>query len=254
MTDVKEAVRQQFEAAAERYRTSAVHAHGEDLQPLLRAAQLTGRERVLDAGCGAGHASATVAPFAAEVTALDLSAAMLKQTAQLAAARGLANVVTLQADVEAISRADGLFDRVISRYSAHHWPNPSAALGEIRRVLKPGEAFILSDIVAPEAPALDTFLQTIELLRDPSHVRDHTICQWLDLLHSAGFEAEVVFTWALTLNFADWVERINTPAQHTAMIEALFAGAPAEVQAEFQWKQSESFAISGALFRAVSRA
>lgn len=254
MIDVKETVRLQFEAAAGRYRTSAVHAQGEDLDQLLRAAQLTGSERVLDAGCGAGHASAAVAPFAAEVTALDLSEAMLKQTAQLAAARGLTNVTALQADVEAIPCADGVFDRVISRYSAHHWPDPSAALSEIWRVLKPGGMFILGDIIAPEAPALDTFLQTVELLRDPSHVRDHSTRQWLDLMHSAGFRAEAVFTWTLTLNFADWVERISTPAQNIAMIEALFAGAPAEMQAGFQWKPSESFAISGALFRAQKRA
>ncbi len=253
MTDVKDAVRQQFGAVAENYRNSTVHAQGEDLAQMVATARLTGTERVLDAGSGAGHASVTVAPFAANVVALDITEAMLGQTGQLAVELGLANVTTLLADVEDIPCEDGQFDRVISRYSAHHWPNPAAALAEIHRVLKPEGAFILSDIVAPEAPALDTFLQTIELLRDPSHVRDHSISQWLALLAEAGFQAEVTFTWSLTLDFADWVARIGTPAQNTAMIEALFAGAPAEVQAEFQWKERETFAISGALFRAVRK-
>jgi SAM-dependent methyltransferase len=147
--------------------------------------------------------------------------------------------------------ADATFDRVISRYSAHHWPNPAAALREIRRVLKPGGIFVLGDIVAPDAPALDTFLQTIELLRDPSHVRDHNAAQWAAMLVDAGFDAEIVYTWRLTLDFAAWLARIHTPAQNAAMIESLFEGAPAEVQAEFEWNKRQSFAISGALFRAV---
>ena len=71
MHDVKASVRQQFGAVAENYRTSMVHAQGEDLEQLVAAAGLTGSERVLDAGCGAGHASVAIAPFAAEVVALD---------------------------------------------------------------------------------------------------------------------------------------------------------------------------------------
>jgi ubiquinone/menaquinone biosynthesis C-methylase UbiE len=251
MSDVKEAVRRQFEAAAEHYRTSAVHAGGDDLLRMVQAAQLSGVERVLDAGCGAGHASAAVAPYAAEVVALDLSEAMLAQARRLAAERGLSNLVTRWADVEALPFADVTFDRVISRYSAHHWPDPGAALREIRRVLRPGGTFILGDIVAPGAPTLDTFLQTIELLRDPSHVRDHSAAQWINMLAGAGFEAESIFTWSLTLDFPAWLARIHTPPQNAAVIEALFDGSPAEVQAEFQWHKRQSFAISGALYRAI---
>ncbi|HYO89225.1 MAG TPA: methyltransferase domain-containing protein [Candidatus Limnocylindrales bacterium] len=253
MTDLKEAVRQQFEAAAERYRTSVVHAQGEDLARLVMAAGLTSHERVLDAGCGAGHASMAVAPFAAEVTALDLSEAMLHQVEALADERGLGNVKALRGDIEAVPAGDGAYDCAVSRYSAHHWPNPAAAIRELHRVLKPGGVFVLSDIVSPEAPALDTFLQAIELLRDPSHVRDHTVVQWLALLNDAGFEAEAVFEWRLPLDFEPWIERIGTPEQNATIIRALFAGAPAEVHAEFEWEERGAFVISGALFRGVRK-
>ncbi len=251
MMDVKQSVQAQFGVAAENYRTSAVHAQGEDLAHLVAAARLTGVERVLDVGCGAGHASVAVAPFAAEVTALDLTDAMLAQAARLTAERGLTNVVTLQGDAEALPRGDAAYDRVISRYSAHHWPNPARALREIHRVLRPGGAFVLSDIVAPDSPALDTFLQTFELLRDPSHVRDHSRHQWLAMLNEAGFEAEVAFEWSLPLDIGPWLARIAAPPQNAAMIEALFASAPAEARAEFQLDKRGMVALRGALFRAV---
>lgn len=253
VTDVKQAVQAQFSAAAEHYRTSAVHAQGEDLAQLVAAARLTGVERVLDVGCGAGHASAAVAPHAVEVTALDLTDAMLMQVARLAAERGLTNVVTLRGDAEALPCGDAEYDRVISRYSAHHWPYPTHALDEIRRALKPGGAFVLSDIVAPQAPALDTFLQTIELLRDPSHVRDHSVSQWLTMLDESGFAAEIVYEWSLSLDIVPWLARIATPAQNAAMIEALFAGAHAEARAEFQLEKRGTLALRGALFRAVRK-
>ncbi|MFN8379908.1 MAG: class I SAM-dependent methyltransferase [Anaerolineae bacterium] len=250
-TDVKAAVQQQFGAVAENYRTSSVHAQGEDLARLVAACELTGVERVLDAGCGAGHASVAVAPHAAEVVALDLTDAMLTQVVRLTEERGLTNVAALRGDVEQIPGGGAEFDCVISRYSAHHWPNPRVALHEIRRVLKPGGVFVLSDIVAAEAPTLDTWLQTIELLRDPSHVRDHTLYQWLAMLDDSGFSASVEYTWSLTLDFQSWVERIATPPQNVAMIETLFEVAPTEVREEFQLEKRGTFAIRGALFHAV---
>lgn len=57
---------------------------------------------------------------------------------------------------------------VISRYSAHHWHDVPQALREVQRVLKPGGKFILMDITSPGRPVLDIWLQTIEVLRDPS--------------------------------------------------------------------------------------
>ena len=62
---------------AANYLTSAVHAQGEDLPVMVDASNLRGDERVLDAGCGAGHTAASFAPHVAEVVALDFTASML---------------------------------------------------------------------------------------------------------------------------------------------------------------------------------
>ncbi|MBC7869458.1 MAG: methyltransferase domain-containing protein, partial [Chitinophagaceae bacterium] len=161
--------------------------------------------------------------------------------------RGNTNVVTRQGDVEALPFEDSSFDLVVSRYSAHHWPQPTAALEEFYRVLKPGGRFLLSDIVAWDAPALDTFLQTIELVRDPSHVRDHTVKQWTAMLTEAHFTAEVLFTWELPLNFDAWVTRMATPPASIDMLKTLFDGAPAEIRVAMDVQPDYSFSIPGAL-------
>src|ERR1041385_7908260 len=197
MQDVKASVQQQFGNVAVNYATSTVHASGEDLNRMVQLAELTGVEQVLDAGCGAGHTALAFAPHVAHVVAYDLTASMLEQVERLATERHITNLTTRHGDVEALPFDDASFDVVVSRYSAHHWPHPARALAEFKRVLKSGGQFILSDIVAEEDPTLDTFLQAIELLRDPSHVRDHSISQWKTMFHKAGFTSEVLYTWQL---------------------------------------------------------
>ena len=248
---IKAAVERQFSQVAEHYRTSAVHAAGEDLARLVEAAALSGQETVLDAGSGAGHTALAVAPYAARVTSVDLSASMLAQGRRLALDRGLGNVHFEVGDVEALTFADGNFDVVTSRYSAHHWPHPQVALREIHRVLRPGGRFVLSDIVSYDDFTADTHLQAIELLRDPSHVRDHTAAQWLALLAERGFSAQVIFTWGVRLQFDNWVERMATPAPAVAMLRTLLANAPAEVRARLQVEEDDSFTLQGALITAV---
>jgi len=249
MQDVKASVQQQFGNVAVNYATSTVHASGEDMNRMVQLAELSGTEKVLDAGCGAGHTALAFAPHVAEVIAYDLTLSMLDQVNRLAAERGITNLTTQHGDVEMLPFEDGTFDRVVSRYSAHHWPHPARALAEFRRVLKSGGQFILSDIVAEEDPTLDTFLQTIELLRDPSHVRDHSISQWNMMLRDAGFASEVLYTWQLPLDFDAWITRMATPTASVAMIKTLFDGAPSEVRNAMDVQPNYRFQIPGALFR-----
>src|SRR5258708_7078432 len=163
MTDIKSAVQNQFGKVAANYRTSSVHASGEDLQWMVQTAQLTGTERVLDAACGAGHTAVTFAPHVREVVALDFTPAMLEQVEQLAAERQLTNISSRSGDVEKLPFEAHSFDLVVTRYAAHHWPHPLTALQEIARVLKPGGQFLLDDTVAPAEPLHDTFMQAVEL-------------------------------------------------------------------------------------------
>jgi ubiquinone/menaquinone biosynthesis C-methylase UbiE len=248
--DSKSSVQQQFGPVAANYATSAVHAGGPDLAAMLQAGALRGDERVLDAGCGAGHTALAFAPHVAEVVAVDLTMAMLAQVRRLAKERGVSNVVAERGDVEKLPFPDGSFDLVTTRYSAHHWPHPAAAMQEFARVLKPGGTLLLVDVVAPPAPLSDTFLNTIELLRDPSHVRDHTVAQWQAMMEASGFAVEALGQWPLLLEFESWVARMNTPFLSITQIRMLIEGAPREVrEALLLAEGSYSFTAPVALLR-----
>jgi ubiquinone/menaquinone biosynthesis C-methylase UbiE len=249
--DVKHSVQSRFGAAAVRYADSPVHATGVDLERLLREAGVRGGERVLDLGCGPGHTALALAARGCEVIGLDLTEPMLEQARRLAAERGLRTVRFERGDVEALPYPEGAFDRVTSRLSAHHYPDPQAALCEVARVLRPGGVFLLSDTIAPEDPAQDTFLNAVELLRDPSHVRNHTPSQWIAMAARAGLGLEPVASWMLELDFDAWIARMGTPAAAARQIRATFRAAPSAVRAAFGMRSGREpvFSIPLGLFR-----
>ncbi len=250
--DIKRSVQSQFGQVAANYSTSAVHARGADLDAMVVAAALTGSERVLDAGTGTGHTALAFARQAANVVAVDFTENMLAQGRKLAEAQGLTNVEFRLGDAEALPAGDHEFDLVVSRYSAHHWPHPQQALCEFVRVLKPGGTLIMNDIVSYDDLVCDTYLQSIELLRDPSHVRDHTVAQWLTMIRDAGFaNAEVVYQGDVWIDFESWIARMATPAENAQMIRTLFDGAPAEFRSVLKIEENHDFCFSGAVIRAT---
>jgi ubiquinone/menaquinone biosynthesis C-methylase UbiE len=231
--DIKQHVQSQFDNVAANYRTSVVHATGEDLRLMVEHAPTSPDAIVLDAGCGAGHTALAFAPHVKQVTAYDFTASMLDQVNQLAQEREITNVITQEGDAENLPFDDATFDIVATRYSSHHWLHPETALAEFKRVLKPKGTFIISDIMAREDYAQDTFLQTLELLRDPSHVRDYRISEWQRMIHDAGFSSEVIYTFDLTLHFDKWITRMATPTQNTEMLKALFNIASNDIKQGF---------------------
>ena len=258
INQVKDHVQQRFGDVAANYRASRVHASGVDLDLMVDAVALDASMQVLDAGCGAGHTSLAFAPRVARVVACDFTAAMLDQAEALARERGISNVTTQLADVEDLPFPARSFNLIVTRYSAHHWLRPQRALAEFRRLLKDDGVFLISDIMAREDYAQDTFLQTIELLRDPSHVRDYRISEWLTLLTAAGFSGEVLLQFDLALHFETWTRRMATPQKNADMILSLFKGAPADIRHGFGLPAAApdgdfSFTIPGAVIRATAQ-
>lgn len=241
----------QFGPRAAAYVASAVHAAGEDLKQIAALAAARKPARGLDLGCGGGHVSFNVAPYAKELVAYDLSADMLGAVVKEAANRNLANIVTQQGSVEAIGFADASFDFVASRYSAHHWHNVQAGLKEARRVLAPGGIAVFADTSTSGSALIDTHLQAIELLRDPSHVRNYAVAEWTAFLKAAGFTPGAPTMRRVRLDFATWIARMATPEVHVKAIRALQASMPREVADYFELESDGSFTIDSMTIEAT---
>lgn len=102
----------------------------------LLAHQLDGA-RVVDVAAGTGISSRQLAARGAQVTAVELSGAML---AQLAVSSP--DVHAVQGSGHALPLANGSAD-LITYAQAWHWMDPELALPEVRRVLRPGGVLAL---------------------------------------------------------------------------------------------------------------
>jgi len=184
----------------------------------------------------------------ARVVALDPAPGMLAMVRQAAASRGLPQIETIEGSADALPFAAAGFDLVCTRYSAHHWFDVPGALAEMRRVVKPDGCILVIDLLGEDHPLVDTHLQSIELLRDTSHVRDRSGTEWRSLLSRAGFERIEHNTWPTRLEFTPWVQRMRTPEALVTAIRLLQSGAPAEVQRALAIEADGSFTARTGLF------
>lgn len=116
--------------------------------PLL--GDLSGK-KVLDAGAGTGRLSLAMSKAGAQVTALDVSTAMLKILKNKDK-----NIETIIGDVESLPFADNTFDIVTAAFLVVHLKDPSIFFDEAYRVLKDDGILVLSNINQKEAPEVET--------------------------------------------------------------------------------------------------
>lgn len=94
---------------------------------------------VLDAGCGGGVPALIFAAHGCTVTGVDVDGeSVQKAQALFAASPFAARLAAHHADVMQLPFPDHRFDLVWASYSLHHIADKSAAVRELRRVLKPG--------------------------------------------------------------------------------------------------------------------
>ena len=132
-----------------------------------------------DLGCGTGQVSAALAPFVQRVVAVDGSAAMLQAARKRL--HGIDNVDLRRGELEALPVDDARLDAATLMLVLHHIAEPSKALAEVARVLKPGGRLLVVDM----------------LPHDREHYRQQMGHAWLGfseehttrLLGDAGFES-----------------------------------------------------------------
>ena len=106
-------------------------------------------ERVLEIGPGTGYYTLDIAEWVApegRVEIFDLQQEFLDHTMRRAAERGLGNVNPTQGDATALPYEDDSMDAVVLNAVLGEIPDPGAALGEIRRVLRPDGRLLVGEL------------------------------------------------------------------------------------------------------------
>jgi SAM-dependent methyltransferase len=229
----KDRVRAQFGAAGDAYVRSTGFAVADDLARMVELARPLPTDRVLDIATGGGHVAVTFAPQVAHVIASDLTPEILNHAAAYFAERGLTNVETALADAEALPFPDDAFQIVTCRIAPHHFPRPDRFVAEVARVLAPGGRFVLIDSTVPQGDA-GAFINRIETLRDPSHVRSLPVPEWEALLGAAGFRVDHVESYRKRHDFDDWTARSRVSDSDKAALAELILNASGPLREALQ--------------------
>lgn len=135
-----------FDDVAEHYdRTNSVISAGLDRHwraVTRRVLELTPGQRVLDLAAGTAVSTASLAETGAWCVAADFSLGMLRHGAKR-------RVPKVAADGLHLPFADGVFDVVTVSFGLRNMQDTVAALGELRRVTKPGGRLVVCEFSSP---------------------------------------------------------------------------------------------------------
>lgn len=128
-------------------------------------------DRVLEVAAGTGLVTLALAEKALEVVATDYAEAMVDLLRHRVATSGFSNVTCQQADLTALPFPDARFDVVLAANVLHLVPDLSAALGSLRRVLKPGGKLLVPTFCHDENGSAKLLSRLLALTGFPGYRR-----------------------------------------------------------------------------------
>lgn len=202
------------------YAVSTPHKFGPSLPKLLALARPGKGDVCLDVGTGTGHTAAQLALSAKKVYGLDPAEGM-RQAAQEMYGH-LGNLELVPGTSEETGFPNDTFDIVTARHTLHHHPSMPRTLAELRRILKPGGRLVIVDEISP-VEDLDTWYHTLEVTRDPTHVRAYTMDEWRTFIRDAGLiwivgDADTRYR----LEVEAWTRRMNPSEAQAENVRYLF--------------------------------
>ena len=105
---------------------------------------------------------------------------------------------------------DNSFDIVFSRLASHHFTDVTAVFSEMVRVLKPGGKLVMIDMEAADKMLRNTE-DEIETQRDPSHVKNLSKAEMLNLFGTHGLAIEKCETTEMPQRLENWLALTRTP-------------------------------------------
>jgi len=151
--------------------------------------------RVLEAGCGVGAQTVTLARNSphARITSVDISEASIAEAARCLKQAGLTNVCFRQGDLFALPFEPASFDHVFVCFVLEHLPKPLAVLAALKRLIRPGGTITViegdhgSTFFHPDSEAARQAIQSQVVLQKSSGGNANIGRELYPLLQGAGF-------------------------------------------------------------------
>ena len=190
-----------WDERADAYRRSKTHAEGEDLDLVVEWCAPGAGRKVLDVATGGGHVARRLREEGCEVVTTDSSPGMKPDVVSRA---------------EDLPFADGSFDCVVSRIAPHHFTDVRRGVDEMARVS--------NDVVVIEDTLYSSDRQEqAEKLRDPTHVRNYTVDEWVEFLTAAGLEVEQRELFEKVHPLEDWLARTGCEGEEAEHVKKLLS-------------------------------
>jgi phosphatidylethanolamine/phosphatidyl-N-methylethanolamine N-methyltransferase len=125
----------------------------ESREAVVRNLRIDAGERVLEVGVGTGLCL-PMYPAHCDVTAIDLSEAMLDKAAERVRDEGLKNVKLQKMDAGEMTFADSSFDLVIAAYVVTAVPDYRKLMSEMVRVSRPGGRLVMLNHFTQDSPII----------------------------------------------------------------------------------------------------
>jgi len=170
---------------------------------LARVLALSGAapgKRILDIGTGTGNLAAHLLDLGAEVVGLDPSQKMLDRASVKLEGRPGIELKRVEEPFLEIPYGDGSFDAVVSTYAFHHvHPGKKpACIIEMMRVLKPGGAWVVGDLIFQSEDDETKVVEAYDWMEDEYFARIEDL---LPVFRSLGMklksEQYTMITWVV---------------------------------------------------------
>jgi ubiquinone/menaquinone biosynthesis C-methylase UbiE len=208
---------------------------GRLVNPLLDAADVGPRSRVLDLATGPGYAAAAATERGASVVGVDFAPGMVELARHIHP-----DIEFRQADGEALPFEDGSFDAAVSNFVVPHLGRPERVVRELVRVLRRGGSLALTTWDQPERMRvlgvfLDAFAEAgatppADLPVGPPFFRFAADEQFAALLADNGLTDVRVRTIAIDHRVASAEELWNGMLTSTVRTSAFFLGQPEDTR------------------------
>ncbi len=211
--DFSKRVQSEFTRQARQMASSPVFKDEAVLRRFQRAVGQSPHDRVLDVACGPGILAEAIAPQVRQVNGIDATPEMIRLARERFEKAALPNGGFDVAAADQLPFEDAAFEQVVTRLSFHHFHDVPAALNEIRRVLRPNGRLTVADIVTSDDPDRSLLHNSLEQLRDPTHVHFFSRAQLVSLISAAGFVVLNEDAWEQQRSFEEWAAIVADPVR-----------------------------------------